>query len=166
MTRWAVLATLLAVLGAPGALQAQETPVAVPEPPDVPPGEDRIESLALRAPAPFAGMLLDTDTAIRWTHRLEWYRAELQLQLRTAASILAAERSSHETELTLTSDSYTREIEGLMRDIREQAQRYEEELARLRAPQPFWESWGFAFGMGVLVTGIVVGVIGGLIVGL
>lgn len=156
----AALAALSLLLAAPGA--AQE----VPQPPDIPPGEDRIESLALRAPAPFAGMLLDTDTAIRWTHRLEWYRAELQLQLRTSASLLAAERSSHETQLRLVAESFGREIEGLRNDLREQAARYEAELARLRAPEPFWESWGFAFGMGVLVTGVVVAAVGGLVIGL
>jgi hypothetical protein len=134
--------------------------------PNVPPGDDRIEHLTLRAPAPYEGMLLDLDTSIRWTHRLEWYRAELELQVRTRVSLLDAERRSHETELTLVRESYDREVEGLRADIREQATRYEEELARLRAPEPFWESWGFAFGVGVLVTGIVVAVVGGVLAGL
>jgi hypothetical protein len=162
VSRWTALAALMAVLASPGSLAAQDAPT----PPDVPPGEDRIESLTLRAPAPFAGMLLDTDTAIRWTHRLEWYRAELQLQLRTSSSILEAERRSHGTELTLTRESFEREITGLREDLRTQATRYEEELARLRAPEPFWESWGFAFGMGVVLVGAIVGVTAGVVASL
>ena len=166
MTRLAPLYALLVVLALPGAVQAQDEATDALVAPDVPPGEDRIEHLALRAPAPFEGMLLDMDTSIRWTHRMEWYRAELELQVRTRVSLLTAERRSHETELTLTRESYEREIDGLRTDIRAQATRYEEELTRLRAPEPFWESWGFAFGMGVLVTGIIVGLVVGLVAGL
>lgn len=153
------LAVLLLLLAAPAS--AQEAL----QPPDLPPGEDRIEAVTAASRAPYDGMLLDMDTAIRWTNRLTWYRETLQLRLREASEVLAAVRQSHETEITVLRESYVREIEALRTDLRTQVLRYETELARHRDP-PFYETWGFAFGMGALAMGVVVGVIGGLIIGL
>lgn len=134
-------------------------------PPDLPPGEDRIESVSQGRPAPFTGMVLDTDTAIRWTNRLIWWRETFQLRLREHSQIMEALRASHARELELVQQSYTREVTGLREDLRVSTERYEQELARYRDP-PFYEQWGFAFGMGALAMGLVVGLVGGLIVGL
>lgn len=153
------LVFLTMLIAAP--IQAQE---AV-SPPDLPPGEDRIESVSQGRLAPFTGMLLDTDTAIRWTNRMIWWRETFQLRLREHTQILDALRSSHTRELTLMQESYGREVTGLREDLRASTERYEQELARYRDP-PFYEQWGFAFGMGALAMGIVVGVIGGLLIGL
>lgn len=159
MTRlWHVMAFLL-IFAVPA--NAQEAL----SPPDLPPGEDRIEAVAAGVRAPFDGMLLDTDTAIRWTNRLLWWRETFQLRLHEHAAVLEALRRSHDTELTVVRESYEREIVGLREDLRASTLRYEAELAERRNP-PFWETWGFAFGMGALAMGVIVGVIGGLIVGL
>lgn len=136
-----------------------------PQPPDLPPGEDRIESVSQGRIAPFSGMLLDTDTAIRWTNRLTWWRETFSLRLRQQAEILDALRASHQTELEIVRASAVREIEGLRTDLRTSTERYEEMLAHERE-QPFYETWGFAFGLGALAMGVVVGVVGGFIAGL
>lgn len=119
-------------------------------PPDIPPGDDVITALAQGDRAPHAGMLLDTDTAIRWTHRLSWYQNELRLTLRSSEAVLAAVRSSHETELRLARESYEREITGLRGDLRTQAQ-------QLTHEQPWYDTFGFGFAVGVVTSGILVG---------
>lgn len=152
------VAVLLLLCSLSSTAWAQE----LPSPPDLPPGEDRITALQEGARAPHAGMLLDTDTSIRWLNRLEWWPTRYRLHLSESEAVLAAVRRSHELELGIVRDSYTREITGLREDLIAAVRRYEEELGRLRNP-PVWEQWGFAFGMGILVTGVVVGLIGGLL---
>ena len=134
-------------------------------PPDLPPGEDRIEAMAAGSRAPFDGMLLDTDTSIRWLNRLRWWRETFQLRLRQNEEILDALRRSHSTELGVVRSSYEREISGLRDTARDLMLNYEQQLQRYRNP-PFYETWGFAFGMGVVVVSVVVGVIAGLVAGL
>lgn len=159
---WTALGLVLALWTLPEAVRAQddaEEPVVAP---DVPPGDDVIEHLALRAPAPFEGMLLDMDTSIRWTHRIEWYRAELLVQHRTRISLLAAERHSHEVELTLTRESYEREITGLRTDLREQAAAAAQALAQARE-HPWYDTFSFGLTIGVLASALLVGVTAGLL---
>jgi hypothetical protein len=131
-------------------------------PPVLPPGEDRITALQEGTRAPHSGMLLDTDTAIRWTNRLTWWPEAVRLHIAEDAAVLDALRRSHELELGIVRDSFTREITGLREDLVAAVRRYEGELNRYRNP-PVWEQWGFAFGMGVLAAGLVVGVLGGLL---
>lgn len=133
--------------------------------PAIPPGDDRIEHVTSGARAPYEGMLLDLDTAIRWTNRLTWWQQTYELRLRTDAEVLEATRASHATELRLVTESFEREIDHLRTSLREAVLRYEAELARYRSP-PFYETWGFAFGVGALLMGAVVGLVGGLVVGL
>lgn len=156
----ALLATLALCL-LPLAAQAQERT----RPPDLPPGEDQIEAMAARGTAPFAGMLLSTDTAIRWTNRLRWWQETFDLRLSQQAEILDAVRRSHSTQLDLVRGSYEREILGLREDLRSTIALYERQVARYRNP-PFYETWAFAFGTGVVVVSAVVGVIAGLVAGL
>ncbi len=110
-------------------------------------------------------MLLDTDTAIRWTNRLRWWPETFRLHLAEDLEVLEALRRSHDTEMGIVRDSLTREVEGLRTDLRDAVLRYETELARHRNP-PFYETWGFAFGMGVVLTGVVVALVGGLVLGI
>ena len=156
--RTALLAAALWLL--PNAVAAQDV-----SPPDIPPGEDRIEALTSGERAPFTGMLLETDTAIRWTNRLRWWRETFQLRLREQGEILDALRRSHATEIDVIRESYEREILGLRNNARELVVNYEQQLQRYRNP-PFYETWGFAFGMGVVVVGVIVGVTAGVVAGL
>ena len=156
--RIALLAAALWLL--PGAVAAQDI-----NPPDIPPGEDHIEVLTSGERAPFTGMLLETDTAIRWTNRLRWWRETFQLRLREQGEILDALRRSHTVEIEVIRQSYEREITGLREDLRQMVDLYERQLERYRNP-PFYETWGFAFGTGVVVVSVVVGVVAGLVAGL
>lgn len=164
---------VLALLLPSAAAQAQDAPEGDV---DVPAGEDRIVVAREGTAAPFTGQLFDQATALRWGNRIVRYRMRIHLLEEELVAVRAEYEASIATrlrivdesyarQLTLQAESFGREITGLRDDLREQATRYEGELARYR-DRPFWESWGFAFGMGVLVTGIVVGVIGGLLAGL
>ena len=136
-----------------------------PTPPEIPPGADRIESVSAGRAAPFTGMLLDTDTAIRWTNRLRWWREAFRLQVREDLEILDATRRSHELEIVVIRDSYTREIDGLRETARQLVLNYEQQLQRYRSP-PFYEQWGFAFGLGATVVAVVGALVAGLAAGL
>jgi len=110
-------------------------------------------------------MLLDTDTAIRWTNRLRWWREAFRLQVREDLEILDATRRSHELEIVVIRDSYTREIDGLRETARQLVLNYEQQLQRYRNP-PFYEQWGFAFGLGATVVAVVGALVAGLAAGL
>lgn len=135
------------------------------DPPSIPPGDDVIEPLAARQPAPMSGMLLDTNTSIRWANRLVWYREALRLRISEQARVVEALTASCTTRLQLVEDSRAREIDGLRADVRAAVSRYEQELTRYRNP-PFYEEWGFAFAVGVLAAGLLVGIVGGLVASL
>lgn len=135
------------------------------EEPELPPGDDQIEHVLSGARAPYEGMLLSTDTAIRWTNRLTWLRETLRLREEESARVLETVRASALTERQIIEGSYQRQIEALREDMRAAVARYERELLRHRDP-PFYETWGFAFGVGVLVTGVLVGVVAGLVASL
>lgn len=151
----------LAILLLPFTAQAQERT----RPPDLPPGEDRIEAVSARGVAPFTGMLLETDTAIRWTNRLRWWQETFDLRIRQNAEVLAAVQQSHVTEISVLRGSYEREIDGLRADIRRTVALYERQLERYRDP-PFYKEWGFAFGVGVVLVGAIVGVTAGIVASL
>lgn len=136
--RWLVI---LVVLAAPGLVLAQESP------PDIPPGEDRLEHLQQGVRAPYAGMLLDTDTAIRWTNRLRWYQEEFRLRLRAEEQTLQAVRASHATELRIVEESYRREIQGLRNDVRDLGSRLAQAMDR-----PWYDTVAFGIGVGALIV--------------
>jgi hypothetical protein len=156
------LSVLLVVLLIAAPVQAQEG-APVPEGDvDVPTGPDVIVVAREGVAAPFTGQLFDQATALRWGNRLVRYRMRIHLLEEELNMTRAAYDASIAQRLDLQAQSYGREIDGLRTDLRDQATRYESELARYRN-QPFWESWGFAFGMGALVVAIVVAVVGAAI---
>lgn len=153
-----LLGAVLLVLLASSA-HAQDA--AVPTPPSIPPGDDVIVVTHVGDRATTAGMLLDTDTAIRWTNRLTWWRETFRLHLEHDAEAAAEVQHSHELQLQLVQESYEREITGLRTDLHDAVTRYEAELAARRNP-PFYETWGFAFGLGgacVAIVGVLLGVL-------
>ena len=161
----AILFVLLLPLTAEGQTTESTPAVTVPTPPDLPPGEDRIATMHVGDRAQFEGMLFDTDTSIRWLNRLTWWRETFRLRLEHDVEDAAAVQHSHELELQLVQSSYERELEGLRTDLHDAVTRYEAELAQRRNP-PFFETWGFAFGMGALAVAVVGGLIAGLVAGL
>lgn len=160
-------AVLLALLlwACPAVVAAQEGAPAPEGDVDVPPGENVIIVLQEGARAPFSGQLFDPATATRFGNRITRYRMQIRLLTEELRTCHEERSASTDVQLRIVEESYAREIEGLRTDIREQAARYEGELANFRNP-PFYETWGFAFGMGVLATGVVVGVLAGLIAGI
>lgn len=158
----AILAVCFLIVGLPAIAHGQE----VPTPPDVPPGRDRIEIIHIGDRSPVQGMVFDTDTSIRWTNKLRWWPETYRLHLQADLESQAAVQRSHNAELSILTNSYTREIQGLRNDIRSQAAQYETALAQLRTSPPFYKTWWFAFGMGVLVSSVLTGVVIGLILSL
>lgn len=161
--RAVLLVLALTLLAAPVAAQ-EGAPVPEGDV-DVPPGENVIVVLPEGARAPFAGQLFDAATTLRWGNRIVRYRMRIHLLEEELRVCHEESEASTARQLQIVEESYTREIEGLRTDLRDQATRYEGELASLRNP-PFYETWGFAFGMGALATAVVVAVIGGLVLGL
>lgn len=151
---------LLVVLGLPAMAMAQQTPPAgaqaAPLPPDIPPGTDRIVPATQGQPAAFTGMLLDTDTAIRWTNRARWYQEEFRLHLTMDASVQDALRHDGDARVDIVTQSYQRLLDNLRQDLRTQATTFAAAQAR-EHDKPFWESWGFSFTLGVIVAGVLVG---------
>lgn len=142
---WAVLCTVL-LLATRVAAQDVRAPAE-------PPGDDVMTDLAVGARAPYAGILLDTDTAIRWRNYMTWYRAELALTLRERDAASTIVEESHARELEALRLSYTREIDGLRADLREQATAF----AAANQPPEFWQTGSFGFAMGVVVSVLLVG---------
>ena len=157
----AALIVLVTLLWA-AAAQAQDGAPVPDGDVDVPAGSDVIVVAREGVAAPFTGQLFDQATALRWGNRIVRYRMRIHL----LEEELTATRTAYDTSMTerlrLQAESFGREIDGLRTDLRDQAARYEGELARYRN-QPFWESWGFAFGMGALVVAVIVGVVGAAI---
>jgi len=153
-----VLAAFLVVLLVAAPVQAQDGAPVPDGDVDVPSGPDVIVVAREGVPAPITGQLFDQATALRWGNRIVRYRMRIHLLEDELVTTRSAYESSIAQRLDLQAQSYGREIDGLRTDLRDQAARYEGELARYRN-QPFWESWGFAFGMGALVVAVVVGVV-------
>lgn len=125
------------------------------EPPDVPPGDDVITSLDVGDPAPHAGQLLDTDTAIRWTNRLRWYSFRLRLMESEYTQSTDAIEQSWMRRIRILDESYQREILGLREDLRGQAEDFAERLSD--AENTAWyETWTFGFIVGTALTTAVV----------
>lgn len=126
---------------------AQAQHFSVPEVLSLPPGPDTIETMAPRQPAPYAGMLLSTDTAIRWTNALRWWPETFQLRMAHLEAVFTTTLESADRRRVIEVESLGREISGLRNDIRIQARRYERELAILRDP-PFRQTRAFGFVSG------------------
>lgn len=122
----------------------------------LPSGEDKIVPLNLGAPAPFAGQLFDTNTAIRWGMWLQqWklrYKADMALQLNTCA----AEADFQETVAAIEQERLLTVSADLEDRLRKSETARLAAEARVRDPG-FWSSNGFYFGLGVAATGAAVG---------
>jgi hypothetical protein len=146
----ALLLALALVLASP--LSAQEASNGAPEPPEIPPGSDVITPMTQGDRAPYTGMLLNTDTAIRWTMRLSWFRNELRLTLDGHTREIEAIQASHDRELARIRESYEREVTGLRADLREQATTFSRSQE-----QPWFNTFTFGLIVGLVGAGLLVG---------
>lgn len=143
---------LALILACPQPAAAQEASSQAPEPPNVPEGSDTITAVTQGDRAAYTGMLLDTNTAIRWTFRLQWFRNELRLTLNTHAHQLASIQASHEAEMLRIRESYEREISGLRADLRTQAQTFVQSQS-----QPWFDTFSFGITVGIVAAALLVG---------
>lgn len=118
-------------------------------PPAILLGDDRIEFVQAGDKAPYDGMLLDLDTATRWTLRADWQQKQLRLDTDTLRAVMTHELEAKDSYLAIAEASYKREISGLRVDLREQAKAYAKSLDR-----PFYRTAVFGLAMGLLLSGI------------
>jgi hypothetical protein len=131
--------------------------VAVAE--EAPVDGDEVVPLAEGEVAPFDGQLFPTELAIRIGFRIENLQLRLQADVRRAEEICQAHRDHDAELLRLEQERRDFEIEQLRTTVQEQA----EEIAR---PTPWYRSWGFAFGMGIVASVLLVGGSVALMIGL
>jgi hypothetical protein len=115
--------------------------------------EPRIVSLEPREPAPFAGMLLPDDVAIRWRQEIERLRFELDLAAQRAAALqaihadeISARDAAAAERLRLRDELWTARAEEL-RAAAADARR-ERDAARRRAGPRWWQRPGLWFALG------------------
>lgn len=113
-------------------------------------GNDNITHLQAGAKAPYEGILLDLDTASKWTLRADWAQKQLQLDSDLLRSVMQQEIDARERLLLASKESYEREIVGLRTDLREQAKTFE----KSQRPTPFYKTGAFGFAMGALIAGV------------
>lgn len=121
----------------------------------IPPGDDNIVSVKKGEPAPFAGQLFDTDTAIRWGLWLQQYQSLTDLNLQRQEAVCKAELNYKQT----LSDIEAEKAQLTASDLLARLKRSED--ARTKAEQelsspPWYRSGTFQFSLGVLATVAVV----------
>ena len=99
--------------------------------------------------APFDGILFPTELAIQMGFRIETLQARLRLDVEREQSLCRARVQFEERRLELEQERRDFQIGLLTTRVQEQA----EELAR---PTPWYRRWGFAYGMGILTSVILV----------
>lgn len=106
-------------------------------------------SLSYNQRAPFNGIILPTELAIQLGFRIE----SLQLQL-----VLQVEREQELCAARLTFETRRGELEEERSEyqIRLLEDRVLEQSAELAESTPWYRRWGFAFGMGLLTSSLLV----------
>jgi hypothetical protein len=123
--------------------------------------EDEVVPIERGDRAPFSGQLFPTELAIQMGFRIE--RLELRLQ-----ADVQRERDSCEVRLgfegrRLELEQQRREFE--IEQLTERVQEQHEELLEAQEV-PWYRTWGFAFGMGIVASLLLVGGSVALMVGL
>lgn len=101
--------------------------------------------------APFSGQLFPTELAIRMGMRIERLELQLEADVQRAQDLCAAETAYRDRLLELERERYQNDTT----ELRTAAEGLADELAEARQV-PWWRSWGFAFGMGVLASVLLV----------
>jgi hypothetical protein len=110
---------------------------------------DEAVSISQNQRAPFDGILIPTELAIQLGLRIE----SLQRRL-----VLEVEREQELCQARLTFETRRGELEQERRDyqIRLLEDRVLEQAAELAEPTPWYRRWGFAYGMGLLTSSLLV----------
>ena len=135
---------------------AQSTPAFAQEVQAIPPGDDKIVSLQLGQPAPFAGQLFEPNTALRWANWLKQYQLVLKLNREHDAKVCKAHTDFLQDGLSQERARY----KVVSEDYQKRAAAAYDENNRLRtqlANPPWYSTVWFGIGLGVLTTSIAVG---------
>lgn len=111
---------------------------------------DGAVSLAANDRAPFDGILFPTELAIQMGFRIETLQTRLRLDVDREQRICQAQVDFQDQRLRIEIERRDFQIGLLDTRVQEQA----EVIAR---PTPWYQRWGFAFGMGILTSSLLVG---------
>jgi hypothetical protein len=119
-------------------------------PADEPVDTDGAVPLAENDRAPFQGILFPTDLAIQMGFRIETLQTRLRLDVDREQRICQAQMDFQDQRLRIETERRDFQI-GLLQT------RVDEQAAALARPTPWYRQWGFAFGMGIVVSSLLVG---------
>ena len=122
-------------------------------------GEEAVDTdgavpLSAGEEAPFDGILFPTELAIQMGFRIETLQARLRLDVEREQRLCRAHLEFESQRLESEEERRDFQVNLLEERVRQQA----EELAR---PTPWYRRWGFAYGMGILTSVILV--VGGVV---
>lgn len=124
------------------------TNVLADPPPAIPPGPDKIVVVKKGQEAPFDGQLFDNPTALRWGNWLEYYRFRQALDQETYKEMDTAKSAYYKDIISINEKKYN--------DVTALQKKAIVELEKKAAePDPWYESFEFGFGMGILAAGLV-----------
>jgi hypothetical protein len=106
-------------------------------------------SLAEGEAAPFEGILFPTELAIRMGFTIENLQARLVLDIEREHELCRAQLAFEERRRELEEERRDYQIELLTERVQEQS----EQLAQ---PMPWYRRWGFAYGMGIVSSVILI----------
>ena len=132
---------------------------------DFPPGDDQIVPLAEGERAPFDGQLFSTDTSIRWGFRLQRLRLQLEEDVAREQEICAAQTDLLETKMRLTAENTEFQLQTLQEALNAERQTSQDLATQLSVAGeiPWYKTWEFGFGVG-LVVAVLFGGLGGWLV--
>lgn len=145
--RWRILVALLLL---PSLAHGQEIET-------IPPGPDKIQPVKAQEPAPYAGVLYDNDTALRWANWLRQYKVRLKADVEKEQKVCAV-KLSYEAGVLATEKRRSKELQD---DLKARLQTSEK--ARLEAEErarnpPWYTTAWFGAGVGVVGAATIAGV--------
>jgi hypothetical protein len=99
--------------------------------------------------APFDGILFPTELAIQMGFRIETLQTRLRLDIDREQRICQAQIEFQDQRLSLETERRDFQINLLQ-------QRVDDQAAIIARPTPWYQRWGFAFGMGILTSSLLV----------
>jgi hypothetical protein len=123
--------------------------------------EDEVVPIERGDRAPFSGQLFPTELAIQMGFRIERLELRLQADVQRERDSCEVRIGFEQRRLELEQQRREFEIEQLTERVQEQ---HEDLIAAQRVP--WYRTWGFAFGMGIVASLLLVGGSVALMVGL
>lgn len=132
---------------------------------DYPPGEDQIVPLSPGDRVPFEGQLFSTDTAIRWGFRLQTLRLRLETDVAREREICAAQNDLLTTKMELAAENQQFQLTTLRDQLAAEHQTVLDLTSQLAeaGETPWYQTWTFGLVVGIVVSGVLVGLTGYLI---